>query len=919
MAVAIPRFVFLIFILGFLFISPDYHASLPSQQDERANQIEAEKHALQILNQSSYGNFDPAKDRWLNITGLRQSDNYTWDLLPRVQAQAMEHLRLALRSSQFSKTRNSLSGLENDTSQDRQLSDNRFQKVLSLQEPFQTPPAFYQNVTGIVRGQWSRSDIQAAPITRQYNLSTLAPGYYFPAHDHKRNITGLAGDIRIKLDEKKSEELLSAPGVVRGVKAEVLIQDETSNGDGWDSVMYGVHFLQQGGLLLSTTSERFAGIFALPHLTLSASAYELAQQLLNQSLQEDINKQEVDPYSAFNPWTSTPGRPSDPLFPQLQCELVCYLQQYPHDLQTSPLEEVEQELRYPTGAPAGNVPKLKFSALIFSPDCGFVIESKGPPRFSPQEGTHLTGTKLESFLQLAKSSLLAFGVLMASQIFLLKRQMHDTSTPSTRSRVSFYTVAIMAMGDGFVCISFTVSGMFIDSLFLLLTSTAFLAFICVSFFGMKFLMDVWTVQAPERQEREREQMRRDRERQNTADAASSTVRASVNAPSVVTAAPDTLPLPATAQRRANNATATPEILPPDQDLDAAEADDAAANGATPNQVQNGQTNTISSTRRELGALYSKFYFILLIILFVSLHATSWPTFLRSSYCNLLTFTYLSFWTPQIYRNVMRNCRKALRWDFVVGQSLLRLAPFAYFYLIDGNILFIQTDANAFFVLAAWLWIQVWALVSQEILGPRFFVPNGWAPPAYDYHPVLREGDGSDGESGALLPLGFTDTLMNTNTTITTDNSDANSSTTPAAPTSPVTGGSGAGTATTSGSGTGPRSRTGSSSTKRKPGKRVFDCAICTEDIEVPVISASASAGNSSTTQTSSSTNNNNNANNNTSNSATPSSSSSLSTTLFTRRAYMVTPCRHIFHSACLEGWMRYRLQCPICRESLPPL
>ena len=41
--------------------------------------------------------------------------------------------------------------------------------------------------------------------------------------------------------------------------------------------------------------------------------------------------------------------------------------------------------------------------------------------------------------------------------------------------------------------------------------------------------------------------------------------------------------------------------------------------------------------------------------------------------------------------------------------------------------------------------------------------------------------------------------------------------------------------------------------------------------------------------------------------------------VFARRLYMVTPCRHIFHTACLEGWMRFRLQCPICREELPPI
>lgn len=38
-----------------------------------------------------------------------------------------------------------------------------------------------------------------------------------------------------------------------------------------------------------------------------------------------------------------------------------------------------------------------------------------------------------------------------------------------------------------------------------------------------------------------------------------------------------------------------------------------------------------------------------------------------------------------------------------------------------------------------------------------------------------------------------------------------------------------------------------------------------------------------------------------------------------RRRVMWTPCVHAFHTECLEGWMRYRLQCPVCRNGLPPL
>lgn len=513
-----------------------------------------------------------------------------------------------------------------------------------------------------------------------------------------------------------------------------------------------------------------------------------------------------------------------------QCEFIVYLQQHPIPSTKAELEGVEKELRFPTGAPLPTISAMKMSALIFSPDCGFVLESRGPPDFAPQQGTHLVGQKIEAYIRLAKRGILAFGVLICAEIYLLLRQMNDTSTPSTRSRVSFYAIALMGLGDGFSSVGLMLTSFFVDDAFLPLISTAFIAFLGVSFFGMKFLMDIWTVQGPERSERARR------------DAAANPAPAPtprIFIPATITAAgADTLPLPVTASRPADSG-ATPYIIPSDQDLGAAEVEgDDATQPAT-------QTR-IGSARREMGAVYSRFYFLLLSVAFLSLHATSWPTTIRSVYANMLAFTYLSFWAPQIYRNVIRNCHKALRWEFVIGQSILRLIPFAYFYIVEDNILFVETDQNAAWVLVGWVWIQVWALASQEILGPRFFIPTGWAPPAYDYHPILRE---DDQEAGAIMPIGFTQ-------------------------------------------GTTRRSHDDVDGEPNLPGKRTFDCAICMQSLEVPVVPAGGGGRDNS---------------------------ASLGTTLFSRRAYMVTPCRHIFHSPCLEGWMKYRLQCPICRDDLPPL
>eukprot|EP01125_Pyxidicula_operculata_P013452 TRINITY_DN4466_c0_g1_i1.p1 TRINITY_DN4466_c0_g1~~TRINITY_DN4466_c0_g1_i1.p1 ORF type:complete len:467 (-),score=57.26 TRINITY_DN4466_c0_g1_i1:31-1431(-) len=36
-------------------------------------------------------------------------------------------------------------------------------------------------------------------------------------------------------------------------------------------------------------------------------------------------------------------------------------------------------------------------------------------------------------------------------------------------------------------------------------------------------------------------------------------------------------------------------------------------------------------------------------------------------------------------------------------------------------------------------------------------------------------------------------------------------------------------------------------------------------------------------------------------------------------SYLVTPCNHVFHEACLREWMDRKLECPICRNVIPPI
>jgi len=36
-----------------------------------------------------------------------------------------------------------------------------------------------------------------------------------------------------------------------------------------------------------------------------------------------------------------------------------------------------------------------------------------------------------------------------------------------------------------------------------------------------------------------------------------------------------------------------------------------------------------------------------------------------------------------------------------------------------------------------------------------------------------------------------------------------------------------------------------------------------------------------------------------------------------RQAYMITPCDHLYHEECLSTWLNYKMECPICRSTLP--
>jgi hypothetical protein len=854
------RVVFIVILLFFLWSSPDQGppAGFASPRDYAAERIARSRNALDVLNSSRWQDFSPKTPdkaryeatRYLNLTGFREEDDYAWDKLDAFKK----------RSEEFTQEAKGRWRLANDD------------KAGLMGE-------VYENVTGIVTGSWARwytADLNGEQRRRVMNLTEISPGVDWAFKDEEdwtTNITGNEGKLMLRLVEKNVEEMNGfleptggapvasfAPYRVREVDATMTIQDESSSGDGWEMKVHGVHWPNTGVMLMTTTSDKFAGLFGLPHLTPGPEYFETSQKLLNKTVERKIEKLEQASWPEFgNPWSSNPDSPGDATMPVPHCEIVVYVQIYPVKVDlihsagildpATIVEQIEQELRFPKGAPIPEVPRLQMSAVIFSPDCGFLLQSKGPPQVSPVSGEHLVGKKQEVFYSNIQSWLHVFAVVVFGQILLLKIQSKEASTPSTIGRVSLYTVAMMLMADALLFSSLSLLVTAAPDLFPSAVLTSFSALMSIAL-GVRFIGAIYSVQEPERRERirveEAAQAAALVARPNPTPGARpapiiTTTRADTSRPSVIV--PNSTP--------ANN---LPIIIPSDQDIDAEIAENTNNSAAAPLLPTTNTPATAQPPRRSasnFGAVYVRFSLLLTFILFLSLSSVSWPVPLRTAYIHLLSFTYMSFWIPQIRRNAIRNCRKALLWKFIIGQSVFRLLPFAYFYLREDNILFAKTDWKAFCVLAGWVWIQIWVLVTQEVLGPRWCLPKSWYEEGWDYHPILKE----DNVEAGGLPIGLVQI--------------------PGSPTIE-------------------RVKTGEEGKKKKDTNvRSVDCAICMQILEVPIVAAGGDASGAG--------------------------AAGGVAGMLARRQYMVTPCRHVFHSACLEGWMRFRLQCPICRENLPPL
>lgn len=447
----------------------------------------------------------------------------------------------------------------------------------------------------------------------------------------------------------------------------VNIEFEISDEDEADKQVIntkGFYFVETGNIVTSSSSAKFFGFYGgLQHLTFDENNFDAAKNVSLEYLQNSFFKspEELNYDLSFNYLTQLLDQSNN------RCEYVSYFHLNKVDLTSDEMKDIDDELASPIGRPIkiDKIPELKLTGVLYSPDCAVKLTIP-----------EIIGVRREvKIFRYHRATIIGI-VLLFTQILLTVKQMNYTNTPSTISRISFWTVCLMSIVDGSLAMIYLVASAIFNQLYLPLTVSAFLCFILSSMFEIRFMINIFLSQINER----------------------------------------TLNLFTALQGR-----------PLDQ------ADAGLPQTNAPAAIPQDEAQVTSS-------IYTRFFFSLIVFTFLVLNSVVWPKHLREVFERIVLIVMNSYWLPQAYRNAVRGSHRSFKWWYILGTTFVRTLPIGYMFLVKNNVFEHHYDPQYFFALSGWLALQIFILVLQSVLGARFFLPKSWLPQTYNYHPALTEND-----------------------------------------------------------------------------------------------------------------------------------------------------------------------------------
>lgn len=248
-------------------------------------------------------------------------------------------------------------------------------------------PAFeekhWDKATGEWSGEWVRytGDLSRAEQTRAKNRITDVAGNEGRVTVNFQDMAGLemevfaSHDVEYELGLVGEFHLERGARLVREAAATLTIQDENTGNEGFHVNVYGVHWPRVGVLLMTTTSVNFAGIIGLPHLSVNWDYFTASQRLLSYTVGRTPEGKKAVSFEEGTPRSTILGtKPNVPT-----CQYTVYIQLHPREkknmwINISEVTSVPSCGRRSTSL--GNT-ESPISMTIFSPDCGFILETKG--------------------------------------------------------------------------------------------------------------------------------------------------------------------------------------------------------------------------------------------------------------------------------------------------------------------------------------------------------------------------------------------------------------------------------------------------------------------------------------------------------------------------------------------------------------
>ncbi|WWC65490.1 uncharacterized protein I303_108108 [Kwoniella dejecticola CBS 10117] len=488
------------------------------------------------------------------------------------------------------------------------------------------------------------------------------------------------------------------PTILNLTEVDGLANTETSLESGETTISYdffGLHYLPNGTYNLYGSPEGMRiDIRKIPGLWYGQAHQNVTKEIILRELEKEVRN--IDGNLMIGDLRD------DDISEQTTCPLLIHLTlpPIPPGITKEEIDFYNAEVQNPTGIKA-SIPRPPaywevgkgLGGVIIADQCGWAMGIEGGEGIGIDE---FWGRSIDYAAYATISQLIV--------LLLLVRQMEQTRTPSSLSKVSVYTIVIMSITDSWIFSAHVVVGIMSDNKASLpMLVPGFMCLCTAVVFGPRYAVLLHRIQAPER----------------------------VSAPTP------------TITRNTNN---QPAVGP------ATNAGNAGASSGV-EVAEDGTVRRISflDSLKHFFSEHPLFrWFAILGFLFCFLQFAFLPSVIP-----FFLFGLYSFWLPQIWRNARRGTSRAMDAWIVIGTTLGRLALPLYAFAYSENVFFIEK--------ASWIWGIVWwqlaqvtVLFAQERFGPSFFLPKSLSPPeSYNYHPVLPSFS-SDPEAAASFPLLSTD-------------------------------------------------------------------------------------------------------------------------------------------------------------------